>query len=442
MPKQTWLARACALGCLLAGCSDVVSDVAPAADASLSPDAAFTRRVDQADETPWSRDTFSNRRALAAPDERPDAGFARDVVPTRDVGVQRDVLDEAVVADGGVLVADGGVLVADGGALADAGRPLVDAGRPLVDAGGVVVADAGAPADAGRPLVDAGRVVVDVPPPPVDVPPPPVDVPPPVDAGSTTLPPVGDALPAWDAATVANVRALRDRGIAMGNDPRVFAKIGDSITESGSFLFDVGFGWVNLGSYASLAPAIAYFRGATVMGGTNPFNRSSECATAGWTTSDALAGGDDSPLQRELHDIHPLWAIIMYGTNDVDRTPTPTYTANLTRIVDLTVANGTVPVLSTIPDRNDGDVTEGRAMELNTIIRGLAASRHVPLLDYWAAMHPLPSRGISDDGIHPTVYVSGGSTAPADFTAEGLRYGYNVRNLTAVQMLARLHALP
>ncbi len=257
-----------------------------------------------------------------------------------------------------------------------------------------------------------------------------------------TVPPAGDALPAWDAATVANLRALRDRGAAMGNDPRVFAKIGDSITESGSFLFDVGFGWVNLGAYASLGPTVAWFRSATVAGGTNPFNRASACATAGWTTADALAGGDDAPLLRELRAIRPLWAIIMYGTNDVDRVPTATYAANLARIVDLTLAHGTVPVLSTIPDRNDSELAEARAMELNAVVRGLAASRRLPLIDYWAAAHPLPSRGISDDGVHPSVYMNGGDTAPADFSAEGLRYGYNVRNLTALQMLARLRGLP
>ncbi|MBP6835339.1 MAG: hypothetical protein KA978_31430, partial [Deltaproteobacteria bacterium] len=67
---------------------------------------------------------------------------------------------------------------------------------------------------------------------------------------------------------------------------------------------------------------------------------------------------------------------------------------------------------------------------------------HVPLLDYWAALQTLPSHGVSPDRIHPSVYVTGGSTEPAYFTEAGLRYGYNMRNLTAIQMLDRMRRLP
>ena len=143
----------------------------------------------------------------------------------------------------------------------------------------------------------------------------------------------------------------------------------------------------------------------------NSFNRSSACATAGWTTDDALAGGSDAPLYRELAAIRPAWAIVMYGTNDVDRNTVGAFSANLNRIVDIIEAAGTVPALSTIPDRYDGSDREARAMQIDAAIRGIAAARHVPLLDYWAALQPLPTHGVSADGIHPTVYLSGGSTA-------------------------------
>jgi hypothetical protein len=42
-------------------------------------------------------------------------------------------------------------------------------------------------------------------------------------------------------------------------------------------------------------------------------------------------------------------------------------------------------------------------------------------------------QGISDDGVHPSVLRG---DAAADFTAAGLRYGYNQRNLTALQILS------
>ena len=302
--------------------------------------------------------------------------------------------------------------------------------------------DAGAAgADVPHNLSDVPAMTPDVPRNLSDVPAMTPDVPRnPTDAGA--LPPVGLALPAWDAATVAHVRALRDRGAAMGNRLGVFAKIGDSITESGSFLFDVGFGWFNLGAYAGLDPTIAYFRATSLAGGANSFNRSSACATAGWSTDDALAGGDDAPLLRELRAIRPAWAIVMYGTNDLDRGPVALFRANLTRIVDLIEAAGTVPALSTIPDRYDGDDREALVLQLNDAIRALAASRSVPLLDLWAALQPLPTHGVSPDRIHPNVYVEEGGPAAAYFTPAALQYGYNVRNLTAVQMLDRLRSLP
>jgi hypothetical protein len=46
----------------------------------------------------------------------------------------------------------------------------------------------------------------------------------------------------------------------MGMRPDVFAKIGDSITESASFLSDIGQGWYVLGRYGALEPTIAHFR--------------------------------------------------------------------------------------------------------------------------------------------------------------------------------------
>ena len=59
-----------------------------------------------------------------------------------------------------------------------------------------------------------------------------------------------------------------------------------------------------------------------------------------------------------------------------------------------------------------------------------AAARHLPLIDYHAALAGVPSEGISDDNVHPSVFVEGGDTRAAVFTPAGLRYGYNVRNLT------------
>ncbi|MDO9018289.1 MAG: SGNH/GDSL hydrolase family protein [Myxococcales bacterium] len=336
----------------------------------------------------------------------------------------------------------------------DAGEVIKeDAGPPPTFPDRGAPTDRGFPEDEGFPDFDAGAFdtgvrdtgvrdtgVRDTGPIDVGVP----DVGSPADVGP--LPGEGPALPAWDAATVAHVREVRARGAAMGNRLSVFAKIGDSITESGSFLSDVGFGWGSVGAYSALSPAIQVFRSTALPSqdgqARNSFNRASVCATAGWTADDALAGGTSSPLRRELAALRPAWAIVMYGTNDIDRSTLERFRVNLDTIVDIAEAGGTVAVLSTIPDRNDGAGPAAAVLRFNDTIRAVTAARHLPLLDYWAALQALPSHGVSTDRIHPSVYVTGGSTEPAYFTSAGLQYGYNVRNLTAIQMLDRLRTLP
>ena len=68
-------------------------------------------------------------------------------------------------------------------------------------------------------------------------------------------------------------------------------------------------------------------------------------------------------------------------------------------------------------------------------------TRAIPLIDYWAAMHPLNRNGIDADGIHPNIYRNAGDAQACTFTADALRYGYNMRNITALLMLDRLRAL-
>ena len=267
------------------------------------------------------------------------------------------------------------------------------------------------------------------------------DTPPaaPLDAGATVVP-LSDALqralPTLDEATLARLRAIRAVGAARGMRDGVFAKIGDSITESGSYLFDVGEGWYEIGAFAALEPTIRHFR-AQPLGDRNSFNRPSACATAGWTAGSALEGDPSSPLRSELSATRPGYAVVMYGTNDIDRDTPDGLQRNLTRILEIIEENGTVPVLSTIPDRTDRADAGALAISMNQRIRALAAARHIPLMDYWAALQPLPARGLDGDGIHPNVYRG---DAGGNFTVEGLRYGYNVRNLVTLLTLDRLRA--
>ncbi len=284
-------------------------------------------------------------------------------------------------------------------------------------------------------------------------PPPPLAATPGADGGVTPGPdaPARDwgppmdptlSVPALDAATVARVRALRALGATRGMRADVFAKIGDSITESASFLSDIGHGWHELGAHAYLAPTVAHFSRTTFADGSNSFSRSSACAMGGWVAAYALAMDPMSALRGEMDYTRPAYAVVMYGTNDLDRITPEEFTRDMTRILDIIESYGSVPVLSTIPDRLDRPDAGMRVPPFNAAIRAMAAARHLPLMDYWRALQDLPRKGIDPDGIHPSAYVTSGNVACGLLTPDGLRYGYNLRNLVTLFALDRLRGLP
>ncbi len=355
-----------------------------------------------------------------------DAGSSdtgRDA-PSTDVPLADTSLTDVGVAEGSTV----DVLAVDA---VSADAPTVDAHAAdtiLADAGApdVIAVDAG-PADSGpRDTGAADTGVTDTGP---------------RDAGVVDTGPLGDAgalATTLDALTAAHVRDLLARGAARGNLRDVVAKIGDSITESASFLMDCGHGWYSVGARGDVESTIAYFSTRTLPGGENSLARSSLCATAGWTALDALAGGDPaSPLARELDAIHPQWAVVMYGTNDLDHEDAAAFTVDLGHVVDLIESRVAVPILSTIPPRLDGATPGAQVAPYNAAIRALALARHLPLVDYWGALQAAPGDGLSPDGIHPDVLNGSDGCI---FTTEGLMYGYNLRNLVTLTMLEELRA--
>lgn len=254
-------------------------------------------------------------------------------------------------------------------------------------------------------------------------------------------------LPPWDAATLAHVDAVRTRGAALGNQSTVFAKVGDSITAWPPFLYAIGNGDYGIGAYGALAATIAFFASTPLFDGSNTFNRTSDAAEAGWTCADAL--GPPDAVQQEIGEIHPMYAVVMLGTNDIEDTDVSTYQQNLTTIVAEAESLGTVVVLSTIPDRRDFEGAAGRVSAFNGAIEGIVAARHLPWIDLFSALAALPNEGLGPDLVHPSIEpgADGGVSPPdqpsrCDFTAAGLSYGFDVRNLLTVQALDRLRRIP
>jgi hypothetical protein len=282
-------------------------------------------------------------------------------------------------------------------------------------------------------------------------------------AAQSTPPADPPIVPMIDAAMKTRLQAILADGAKRGNRTNVFAKIGDSITESGSFLLDFGCGEGEFGTYLELRETVDYFSkqkfpesyAAVWCGTANSFTRSSISAVTGWSTDDALLPLDPpmrecpppnhTPARCELHLLKPSIAVIMYGTNDLEaHNDIDLFRRNLTTIVKDTIAAGTIPVLSTIPPRRDMSSRNQRVAAYNNAIIDVAREHQIPVMNYWRALTApgMINAGLSEDGIHPNLY---GGCLPdcksSDLTAQGLRYGYNQRNLIALQTLAKVRAV-
>ncbi len=274
-----------------------------------------------------------------------------------------------------------------------------------------------------------------------------------LNGGSFLFEPV---IPEIDPGMKANLQAILAHGLQLGNRPDVFAKIGDSITASPNFLYALGSPGYDPGNpffsgpFTNIASIVNYFRAQPVdASGANSFNRASLAAANGWSPYQELDPARDldaahapfalpgeTPLATELRLTRPGIALIMLGTNDLDPGENlAAFKAELTAVVQTVIADGVIPVLSTIPDNlRFGPVVEQHVFLNNQIISDVAAELNVPLWNYWLALQPLPQKGIGPDGGHPSAYPFGTEF----FTASGLQYGFNVRNLTAVGTLMKI----
>jgi hypothetical protein len=269
------------------------------------------------------------------------------------------------------------------------------------------------------------------------------------------------------ARTVATLR----RGERLGNRANVFAKVGDSLSQSAAFAQGLGCGRWKGGAHRKLRSAVRLFARRELPGTStycnrvNSFSRDSAATDAGkiahWALEPGASAGPgcrarEAPLVCEIRITRPAYAVILFGTNDVvfaaalGADPLPGFISNMNRIVAAARSRGVVPILSTIPPRIDDPPAEALVEELNDGVTRLARSRGVPLVNLWRAVMPLPNSGISSDGIHLSLYggpqcirVCNPNTCapgcqPANLTPAGLEYGYNIRNFLTVATLGRL----
>lgn len=244
----------------------------------------------------------------------------------------------------------------------------------------------------------------------------------------TALPPdFWKKLPVIPEQVSPRVREIYQSGLALGNNARIFSRIGDCASAAPAFLvgFDRNY---NLGDYSSLQPAIDYFKGS--------FQRPSLAAKAGLNSAGLLTTlwtGEQCQKNESLLDCqyrldHPSYAIIAIGTNEayyVKINP-GSFERNLRVILDDTIRKGIVPVLSTKADNIEGDDS------INATIARLALEYELPLWNFWQSVQSLPEHGLADpDHLSSVSYANF-----TDFSIpNSLQYGTQMHNLTALQML-------
>jgi hypothetical protein len=257
-------------------------------------------------------------------------------------------------------------------------------------------------------------------------------------------------VPVLGPAVTGHLEKVVGRGERLGNRPGVFAKIGDSITASPSFLQALACRAPRLGAWSDLRGTLEFFGEAAVSAGTeeplcpvsNSFSRVGVAAVPGWRAGDALSRLEASPecldlqaVSCELGLTRPSVALIMFGTNDLTEFTAVAFRRDLARVARLVAGAGTIPVLSTIPPRNR---FSPRVARFNEEIAALAENRALPLWNYWRQMAEpgVPGRGLGEDGVHPSALCP--PCTAVDFRPPGLRYGYTLRNLGALRVLDRL----
>jgi lysophospholipase L1-like esterase len=173
-----------------------------------------------------------------------------------------------------------------------------------------------------------------------------------------------------------------------------------------------------------------------------------EYGNTGMMMSDWLLRNVDQ-WQKKLQ---PEAAVILFGTNDIGRIMPPEYTENMAAALRRMMADGTVPMLTTVPPKSGADqMVHDLYLAALTIARELK----VPVIDYYGqilARRPddwdgrlEKFKGFSDVYEVPTL-ISADGTHPSnpkkfqnDFSEEALgSNGYNLRNYLTLRMYAEL----
>lgn len=244
----------------------------------------------------------------------------------------------------------------------------------------------------------------------------------------------------WE--TLSYAQGIFERGQTFGNDPQAFILIGDSTTAGNQYtlpLFhSITHNLYDLGQYPELQTTIDFFRA------TNSFDTASQTARSGQATAHeldpnladpAVCLDGETPLACEIRLKRPSVAIIYIGFVELARSTHGAYLEDLNMVLEACVANGVIPILTTLTATNEGILRHAPLEQyenMNQVIRTFADSYHVPLIDLNRYAAQLPNRGvIFEEGIHLSYRVDGA----VNFTGDEWLYGKDLRTLLTLQAL-------
>ncbi|HSM23342.1 MAG TPA: hypothetical protein VK856_00590, partial [Anaerolineaceae bacterium] len=231
-------------------------------------------------------------------------------------------------------------------------------------------------------------------------------------------------LPIFPGEVSKRMRDVYQQGLAMGNDPTHFSKLGDcqNITTYFLAIYDNPDLYTLGEQYQPLQETIDFYAGS--------WSRQSMSVKGGFNVASVLnpmhsnrefCEKNEAPLACELRLHKP--SIVLISMEEWWNGDTEKYESYLRRIVETVIDHGAVPILATKADNMEGDHS------INKAIANLAYEYELPLWNFWAAVQPITSKGLQKDGFHLTHGVN-------NFTSSSqLKRGWVQRNLTALQVV-------
>jgi hypothetical protein len=225
----------------------------------------------------------------------------------------------------------------------------------------------------------------------------------------------------WRSWTVlptvsGSLKPIYIKGKELGNNPRMFTRIGDcqSLPEVFLGIYDTDRYWLGE-DYQYLQATIEHFAGA--------FSTPNVTVKDGFGVNSVFSAlmadpkqcqANETPLACEYRIHKPSIAFVSMGTNWAPG-GSGKFEEYLRQIVDFSLENGVIPVLMTKADNIEEDNL------LNEAIAQVAYDYDIPLLNTWAAVQYLPNHGLQDDGIYLTPDAWDERTFTALITLDRLR---------------------